>query len=171
MKPKNHKSDFKWNTKLAYAVGLLVTDGNLSNDGRHFSLRSSDKDQLKTFKRCLNVNNKIITTINSGYSKKTCYRIQCGNVGFYNWLMDIGLMPNKSLIIEDIRIPDKFFPDFLRGHLDGDGCVYQYQDKYNVYKGKRYINRESIQSLFQQAACIFGGFTIKLSNLSDLKDH
>jgi len=35
--------DFKWTPDLAYAVGLLVTDGNLSGDGRHITLRSKEK--------------------------------------------------------------------------------------------------------------------------------
>ena len=42
-----HKT-FVWTPQLAYAVGLLVTDGNLSPDGRHICMRSSDKNLLET---------------------------------------------------------------------------------------------------------------------------
>lgn len=48
-----------WSTELAYAVGLLTTDGNLSKDGKHINLTSKDLDQIKTFKKCLGLKNKI----------------------------------------------------------------------------------------------------------------
>ncbi|MBI2638402.1 hypothetical protein HYW83_02325 [Candidatus Peregrinibacteria bacterium] len=140
MRPKHQKNDFHWSPELAYVIGLLVTDGNLSKDKRHIIMRSSDMDLLQTFKKCLNLSNKISQSYNNGYATKPSYRIQFGNVGFYNWLMDIGLMPNKTHVIGEIKIPDEFFRDFLRGHLDGDGTIYHYQDRYNIYKGKRYIN-------------------------------
>ena len=121
------KGSIRWSYKLAYAVGLLTTDGNLSPDGRHFTFVSKDIDLIKTFKRCLALNNKI-TPKPSGYSNKMYHKIQFGNVKLYKWLLNIGLMPNKSKIIGQLDIPDRFFPDFLRGHLDGDGCICVYQD-------------------------------------------
>jgi len=53
--PKN----FKWSAELAYLIGLLATDGNLSKDGRHITMRSSDLQLLITFKKCLHLTNKI----------------------------------------------------------------------------------------------------------------
>ncbi len=32
-------------------------------------------------------------------------------------------MPNKSLILKGLVIPDRFFRDFLRGLIDGDGGI------------------------------------------------
>ena len=40
----------------------------------------------------------------------------------------IGLTPNKTKTIGILKIPNKYFRDFLRGHLDGDGCTYSYWD-------------------------------------------
>jgi len=37
-------------------------------------------------------------------------------------------MPNKTRIIGEVKIPKKYFFDFLRGHLDGDGSTYSYFD-------------------------------------------
>jgi len=56
------------------------------------------------------------------------YRVQWGDVILYTYLEDIGLMPNKSLRIGEMKVPDDFFFDFLRGHYDGDGCFYSYHD-------------------------------------------
>ncbi len=132
--------EFQWTPNLAYAIGLLVTDGNLSKDGRHINLKSSDIDLLKTFRSLFNLKNKIALTHNNGFAKKPHYRIQFGNIQFYNWLVSIGIMPAKTHIISKIKIPEEYFRDFLRGHLDGDGTIFSYQDHYNIYKGKRYIN-------------------------------
>lgn len=129
-----------WSPNLAYIIGLLATDGNLSKDGRHITMRSSDKDLLETFKFCLNLKNKIAQSVNDGYAKKPCYRIQFSNTKFYRWLMKIGLFPAKTYTLGEINIPNQYFRDFLRGHLDGDGTVLTYIDKYNEYKGTRYSN-------------------------------
>jgi len=37
-------------------------------------------------------------------------------------------MPGKTKIIGEIKIPDKYFFDFLRGHFDGDGTFHSYWD-------------------------------------------
>lgn len=55
------------------------------------------------------------------------------------WLKSIGLHNNKSLTIGALKIPDRFYPDFLRGSLDGDGHIRSYIDKYNTYKNPKYI--------------------------------
>ena|SRR3989344_9278270 len=133
--------NYKWSPELAYIVGLLATDGNLSKDGRHINMRSSDKDLLKTFKTCLKLNNKIAQSVNDGYAKKPSFRIQFSNIQFYHWLLKIGLFPAKTYTIGKIKIPNLYFRDFLRGHLDGDGSVYTYIDKYNNYRGRNYINQ------------------------------
>lgn len=41
MKPKG--KPVKWSPKIAYAVGLITTDGSLSKDGRHIDLTSKDR--------------------------------------------------------------------------------------------------------------------------------
>lgn len=131
--------NFDWSTELAYIVGLLTTDGNLSNDGRHINMRSSDLQLLNTFKKCLHISNKIAQTHNDGFAKRPCYRIQFGNVQFYRWLLKIGLFPNKTYTIRNLRIPNLYFRDFLRGHLDGDGSITTYKDYYNTFKNPEYV--------------------------------
>ena len=135
-KQKLPDKDFIWAPELVYAIGLLVTDGNLSKDGRHINLRSSEVNLLNTFKRCLNLKNKI------GYTDgQRGYRVQFSNVQFYNWLLRIGLFPAKTYTIGEIKIPDAYFRDFLRGHLDGDGSITTYIDRYNTYRGRTYTNQ------------------------------
>lgn len=124
-KNKNYKPI--WTAEIAYTVGLLVTDGNLSKDKRHIDFTSKDIELVRTFKSCLDLESKIGKKT-SGFSKKKYYRIQFSHVKFYNWLKDIGLTANKSKTISFLKISNKYFADFVRGHYDGDGGSYGYWD-------------------------------------------
>ena len=102
-------------------------------------MRSSDTQLLQTFKGCLNLKAKIVQSQNDGWAKKPCYRVQFSNVQLYRWLLKIGLFPAKTYTIGKLNIPDQYFPDFLRGHLDGDGSVWSYEDRWNTFKNPKYV--------------------------------
>lgn len=121
--------EMRWNSGLAYAIGLLTTDGSLSKDGRHIELTSKDIDQIKTFAALLKLNNKISKKFAGGKKRQFSYRIQFGSVKLYKFLLKIGLVPNKSKVLGELNVPDKYFADFLRGCFDGDGYTYSYWDK------------------------------------------
>ena len=57
--PKPKGRAVLWNSNLAYAIGLITTDGCLSNDGRHLTLVSKDIEQLENIKKCLDLRVKI----------------------------------------------------------------------------------------------------------------
>ncbi len=122
------RGDIKWSSNLAYAVGLIATDGNLSPDGRHIIFVSKDKEQIITFKHCLGIDNKISRKRGGYTGKKDYYVVQFGDVVLYRWLLGIGLTPNKSRTIGILKVPDRYFFDFLRGHFDGDGSCFSYWD-------------------------------------------
>ncbi len=48
-----------WTANLAYAIGLITTDGCLSNDGLLIDLTSKDKEQVLNFSKCVGVDFKI----------------------------------------------------------------------------------------------------------------
>lgn len=125
-KPKG-KVKIRWSSNFAYAIGLLVSDGCLSSNGRHITLVSKDKEMLINFMKALNITAKIGET-HSGYKRKRAFRVQFGDVLFYQFLQSIGLMKNKSKVIGKINVPSKYFFDFLRGSFDGDGCTHSYMD-------------------------------------------
>lgn len=126
-KPKS-KVEIKWSANFAYAIGLLTADGCLYNDKRHISLVSNDFEQIKNFKKCLNLKDIKIGLSKSGQKNNTSYRIQFGDVLFYKFLQEIGLSSAKSKTIGKVDIPEDYFFDFLRGVFDGDGCFYSYWD-------------------------------------------
>lgn len=126
IKPKE-KVNRKWSSELAYALGLLASDGCLSKDGRHIDFTSNDIEQIHNFMKCLGLKNKIGEK-NSGSDGERGKRVQFGDIIFYNFLVGIGFTPAKSKTIGEIYIPKKYFFDFLRGSFDGDGSFYSYYD-------------------------------------------
>lgn len=118
-----------WSSELAYAIGLITTDGCLSSDGRHLILVSKDIEQLKNLKKCLGLK-VIIGSHSSGRKSEATpyYRVQWGDVVLYNFLLSLGLTAKKSLTLGALSIPDGYFFDFLRGSFDGDGSFYSYYD-------------------------------------------
>lgn len=141
MKPRS--KPIEWSPEIAYAVGLITTDGSLSIDGYHIDFTSNDIQLLNTFKKCLGIDNKITSKFSSYTEKKSSRRVQFGNVILYKWLLDIGLMPNKTKRVGVLKIPNKYFFDFLRGHLDGDGCIRKYQDPIYPNSQRLYIKFQS----------------------------
>jgi len=129
-----------WSPNIAYAVGLITTDGNLSPDKRHMEFTSTDLELIDLLKECLSLTNKIGYK-KCGYSKNLCPRIQFGNVKLYRWLTQIGLTPNKSKTLGSLKIPKRYMSDFLRGCIDGDGCIRVYQDR-------KYTNSTRLYTIF-----------------------
>lgn len=89
---------------------------------------SKDLDQILTFKQCLGLKNMIGRKSRGGSTIKKYFQVQFGDVLFYQWLLSIGLKPAKSKTLTELKIPDKYFFDFLRGCFDGDGSIYAYWD-------------------------------------------
>lgn len=122
MKRKS-KVKIEWSSAFAYAIGLIATDGNLSIDGRHINFTSKDLELVETFKKCLFLNNRIGRKRRGGSKEMRYFQVQFGDKNFYEFLMSLGLMPKKSRIIGELKIPDEYFSDFLRGCIDGDGSI------------------------------------------------
>ncbi len=112
-----------WNSELAYVVGLITSDGNLSSDGRHINITSKDRDLLETARTILQIRNVIGRKSRGFELEKKYFCLQFGSVNFYNFLLSIGLTPAKSKTMGSLAIPEAYFPDFLRGCIDGDGSI------------------------------------------------
>lgn len=135
----------RWTAAIAYAVGLLATDGNLRQDGRHLAMTSKDADVLVTFRRCLRLRASITPTM-SGLGR-WYWHIQWSDRMLHEWLVGIGLTPAKSLTLGPLAIPDECFADFFRGCIDGDGSICTYTDRYHTPKNPRYVYQRLYVSL------------------------
>jgi len=127
-KPKS-KVKLEWSSQFAYAIGLLASDGNLSPDGRHINFTSKDVELVQLFADSLAITVSFGKKGRGEGGGKKYYVVQFSDVLFYQFLLELGLTPNKSKTLGEINIPPKYFFDFLRGSFDGDGCTHSYYDK------------------------------------------
>ena len=104
--------------------------------GRHIDLTSKDIDQLETYKTCLGIEDIKIGTKRSGAPHfGTYYRVQFGDVLFYEWLQQLGLSPNKSTSLKAVTIPDEYFLILL----EGSGMEMRLSIAQKISAGKRVL--------------------------------
>ena len=60
--------------------------------------------------------------------------LQFSDVLFYEYLKNVGIFPKKSLTLGAVAVPQKYFPDFFRGVIDGDGCITTWTHRTNGYQ-------------------------------------
>ena len=106
---------------LWYVVGLITSDGCLSSDGRHIDITAKERAFLEKVRKAIGVCNPIGVK-NKGRCNEA-YRLVFSNRNLYEFLLSVGLTPKKSLTLHKVIVPDEFFYDFLRGVIDGDGCI------------------------------------------------
>ena len=117
---------------MSYVLGYIVADGNIGVRKKAkynpliLNITSRDKRHLDRIKKVLNSKHKI-SKKPSGNSEKTAYQIQISNPNITNDLTKLGILPRKTYNLNFIKIPKKFFSDFVRGFFDGDGTVYIYR--------------------------------------------
>ena len=109
----------------AYWLGFMAADGcvrNCSHSKWIFSINQAVKDvhHIQKFKEAIEATNPIYyqNKTNSAVrlrinSKKTCLD-----------LIDKGIVPNKSLILEPPKnVLQNLIRHWIRGYFDGDGCI------------------------------------------------
>lgn len=117
---------------LWYVIGYIVADGNLSVDGRHINITSKDRGHLYFIRNSLGLQVKIGKKGRKQDSQKVYSYFCISSVTFYRYLLYIGLIPQKSLSLGQIKINENFFTDFLRGIIDGDGNISYWTHKTNA---------------------------------------
>ncbi|MEA2662682.1 MAG: hypothetical protein QOH08_2254 [Chloroflexota bacterium] len=119
--PFDRPRPLAWTPRLAYAVGLAATDGNLSGDRRHLVFDSNDAQLVELFLRC--VGRPVHYGPRTSRTGGVAYRAAFSDVELYRWFVSIGLTPAKSLTLGAIDVPEEFLLPVVRGLLDGDGSI------------------------------------------------
>ena len=158
-----------WTADVAYAVGVIATDGCLVRDGRHLTVVSKDIELLETMRRCLQISARI--TSGSGFTHESCRRLQWSDRTLYDWLLGVGLMPAKSLRLGPIDVPDHLFRDFLRGCIDGDGSIVTYVDRYNARKSPAYVYTRLFVSIVSASPRFIEWLQATVQRLFGLRGH
>ncbi len=115
----------------AYFLGLLFSDGYV--DARHrvgIALKDSDVEIIKKMLVYMESDYKISFYSNKGYAgkyKPTRYcRVLIASEQMYNALVGHGVVPHKSLILKPPVLRSDLVRHFIRGFMDGDGSIWDY---------------------------------------------
>lgn len=118
------------NEEKAYIVGFLAADGCISRSkGRSYrislELSRKDEEHLHLIKNLLVPDAKILYRKSRNmcsFSFVDQYATEC--------LFRLGVVPNKTYNIQPpLGIPDTLLRHYIRGYVDGDGCIRMNKDK------------------------------------------
>jgi hypothetical protein len=103
-----------------YLLGAFITDGNISvdnNENYRLSICSKDIEWISVIRNLI-VPDAII------HKNNECYELRFRSETIKNWLISYGCTPHKSKTVQLMKpIPNQYIPDFIRGVIDGDGCI------------------------------------------------
>ena len=109
----------------AYFLGLMAADGcNIEEEySVSIGLQAEDEYLLEYFRNAMKM--AIPLRITQHENKKNMYNLRVSSKKMSSDLAHYGIVSRKSLILqwpEDLE--DEFIPSFIRGFMDGDGCIY-----------------------------------------------
>lgn len=112
----------------AYFLGYICADGCVTKRERQsviqFSCSIKDCDYLRLLRDSISPDSKLsVLTHNSTFGIQQLCRFDVCNSKAANQLIDLGVVPNKSLILKMPEIPKIMHRHFWRGYFDGDGSV------------------------------------------------
>lgn len=146
--PRKHKVNenfFKvWSHKMAWVLGLFITDGAV-NSSNH-SIVFSQKDERILHIICKYMEADYVLAP-SGLTKQTPSLI-VNSKEIKQDLEKMGIGAKKSLIVPFPNVPEEFLPSFIRGVIDGDGWVQKRGYVMNVTTGSKQF-AEGLLSVYQ----------------------
>lgn len=116
----------------AYILGFIYSDGCVSDKGFQIALQEKDKEILEKIKIELNSNSPLVYVKEKFYNKKTksgylCqpqYMLRINSTYLRDKLIDHGAFKRKTDKIEfPYWMNENLIPHFIRGMIDGDGCI------------------------------------------------
>jgi intein/homing endonuclease len=154
----------KWSEKMAYILGFLYADGNItdsenSSRTRYIQFASKDKEILEKIKKTLGSDHPIRTRNpqkelfpnRKYYISSGTFYFRIGNKKSVSQLEKLGVLTRKSKILKFPKIPSLYLSHFIRGYFDGDGTVYPEKKKNS--EGEVTIKR--IRTIFSSGSKAF----------------
>lgn len=116
-------SDFfsRWSAPMAYLLGYWFADGNIysqpSCGGYTVSIGSKDVAHLELLRETIGLGRLTRITGSDVFKLVICRK------AMYEDLVRLGGSERKSLTLTWPAVPDEYLAHFVRGYVDGDGCL------------------------------------------------
>lgn len=106
-----------------YWLGFLGADGAIVNNTVNIELKSIDASHLEKFNAFMENTNPIKFRTNNLNVESV--KIQINSYELVEYLKQYNIYQNKSKTFEipEDKIPKEYLMDFIRGLIDGDGCI------------------------------------------------
>ena len=106
-----------------YWLGFLGADGCVVNNTLSIELKANDKEHLEKFNIFFENTAPITERINN--LNVSCVKTQINSFELIEYLKQYHIYQNKSktYTIPENKIPKQYLMDFIRGLIDGDGCI------------------------------------------------
>lgn len=153
----------EWWPEKAYLIGYALADGSVVNakDGTaqrsQVSFEAKDREPIEIALRVFPTNCRIVKYARHG---GFVYRLRLSGQHVVDAFMDHGINPRKSLTATMPPMPERMRFHFMRGLLDGDGCITVRPGAYANRSGYIRLTVElstGSVSFAQQVADLYGG--------------
>jgi hypothetical protein len=127
----SHHPEFNWNPDFAYAVGLIATDGFIS-ERNTIGFSSTDPELVDLLERSIGqrVHRHVLRPeqLKPGAglgitARKAVYMARIYDSALRDVLIGIGITRRKSLTLGSLAVPSSLFFDLVGGLIDGDGSI------------------------------------------------
>ena len=122
--------------ETAYWLGFLYADGYLESSAYRIGLGSIDEEHIQKFKTFVGSENKILHEASKNSNHSDYFRFKFSSKIVYNNLINLGVFPQKSLIVkcpDEKQVSNHLFLHFVRGYVDGDGSVLLIRNQPRLY--------------------------------------
>ena len=121
----------------AYWLGFIYADGYVQHNqySKYFGIALGIQDigHLEKLKKCIDADHPIKvyqpSESSTNYSTNQYCRLHITSNLLYDDLVAYGVVEHKTNIVKAPVISTKMIPHFIRGYLDGDGCITTYTKK------------------------------------------
>lgn len=119
----------------AYWLGFLYADGciNIGGSKIELFLKEDDVEHLKEYRKFLGLEEKPL--FKKEKDGKIGYRFEFSSYVVKNQLIKLGCLPQKTHILKfptEEQVPRNLIHHFIRGYMDGDGCIYVSNNKISL---------------------------------------
>lgn len=124
----NHRFFKKIDTEAkAYFLGLFYADGCIHKNIARLALQERDGYILDTFLSSIEANFSKLFSWGFTKNSQNIYSVHITSKVMVKDLIKLGCMPRKTFKIKfptERQVPSHLIHHFIRGVLDGDGCIY-----------------------------------------------
>lgn len=118
-------------SEKAYWLGFIAADGGINRTGNNkkynnltINLNQRDYEHLEKFLKAVNSDDSIKLFPGVGYGEGTIIAsISLNSVAMVEDLINLGIVPKKSLVLLPPNINKIYYRDWIRGYIDGDGSI------------------------------------------------